>query len=80
MSKFSSKADAHGYIVDMESIKDHKELYKFPHLRSFYSSSFKQVMREAQTFCAEISNLRLNEVVSQYESQGRDAKKALRDY
>ena len=61
MSRFSGKADAHHYIVELDQMKDHTELYKQPHLRSFYSNAFKGVMGEARNFCGDISSLRLQQ-------------------
>ena len=42
-------------------MKEHSELYKQPHLRSFYSNAFKGVMGEARNFCGDISALKLQQ-------------------
>ena len=48
MTKLSKKAEKHHYITNLEEMKNHTELYRQPHLRSFFSNSFEQVMRESQ--------------------------------
>ena len=64
MSKMSKKADAHQYILDLPQFTEHRELYQQAHARSFFSNSFKDVLLESNKFCADISNLKMNNKVS----------------
>ena len=61
MSRISKKGDSHYYITNLDQVSPHSELYRQPHLRSFYSNSFKAYLKESQTFCGDVSNLRLQE-------------------
>ena len=55
LASMSGKADAHRHITELDQMKDNNELYKQPHLRSFFSNAFKDVMNESKAYCNDLS-------------------------
>ena len=68
----SGKADAHRHMIDLDNMKEHNELFKQPHLRSFFSNSFKDVMSESKSYCNDVGALTLNEKRLNQETQKID--------
>ena len=54
----SAKADSHIYVIGMDSMKEHTELYAQAHTKSFYSKSFKEILLESKRYCADVSTKR----------------------
>ena len=61
LSSMSAKADAHHHMIELDNMKEHNELWKQPHLRTFFSSSFKDVMSESKNYCNDSSILKMKE-------------------
>ena len=41
-------------------MEEHGELYMQPHMKSFYSQSFNDIMKEAKGFCGDIGKLKID--------------------
>ena len=57
--KMSAKADQHSFLTN--SLVGHEELFKSPHLKSFYSNTFKDLANASKMFCEDVSTLKVEQ-------------------
>ena len=67
------KGDSHNYLTS--HLEAHEELFHSPHLKLFYSNSFKAVLAASKQFCADLSNARLTESQSALDMLPPDSNK-----